>query len=34
MTYTILTPKAVQKQLDALPNDVYDRIAVKILQLA
>ncbi|WP_445243192.1 MULTISPECIES: type II toxin-antitoxin system RelE family toxin [unclassified Microcoleus] len=34
MTYTILTPKAVQKQLDALPNDVCDRIAVKILQLA
>lgn len=34
MTYTILTPKAVQKQLDALPNDVYDLIAVKILQLA
>jgi len=34
MTYTILTPKVVQKQLDALPNDVYDRIAVKILQLA
>jgi mRNA-degrading endonuclease RelE of RelBE toxin-antitoxin system len=27
MTYTIITPKAVQKQLDALPNDVYDRIA-------
>jgi mRNA interferase RelE/StbE len=24
----------VQKQLDALPNDVCDRIAVKILQLA
>lgn len=34
MTYTILTPKAVQKQLDALPDDVCDRIAVKILQLA
>jgi mRNA interferase RelE/StbE len=34
MTYTIITPKAVQKQLDALPDDVYDRIAVKIQQLA
>ena len=30
MTYTIIMPKAVQKQLDALPNDIYDRIAVKI----
>ena len=34
MTYTIITPKAVQKQLDALPDDVYERIAVKIRQLA
>lgn len=34
MTYTIITPKAVQKQLDALPDDIYDRIAVKIQQLA
>ena len=34
MNYIILIPKAVQKQLDALPNDVYKRIAVKILQLA
>ncbi|MBW4419709.1 MAG: type II toxin-antitoxin system RelE/ParE family toxin [Myxacorys californica WJT36-NPBG1] len=34
MTYTIITPKAVQKQLDALPNDVYDRLAVRIQQLA
>ncbi|NEP58269.1 MAG: type II toxin-antitoxin system RelE/ParE family toxin [Symploca sp. SIO2G7] len=34
MTYTIITPKAVQKQLDALPDEVYDRIAVKIQQLA
>jgi len=34
MTYTIITPKAVQKQLDALPDDVYDRIAVKVQQLA
>jgi mRNA interferase RelE/StbE len=34
MTYTIITPKTVQKQLDALPDDVYDRIAQKIEQLA
>ncbi|WP_199333575.1 type II toxin-antitoxin system RelE/ParE family toxin [Oculatella sp. FACHB-28] len=34
MTYTIVAPKAVQKQLDALPNDIYERIAIKIQQLA
>jgi len=34
MTYTIITPKAVQKQLDALPDEVYERIAVKIQLLA
>ena len=34
MTYTIITPKVVQKQLDALPDDVYNRIAVKIQELA
>ncbi len=34
MTYTIITPKVVQKQLDALPNDIYERIAAKIPQLA
>ncbi len=28
MTYTIITPKVVQKQLDALPNHVYERIVV------
>jgi mRNA interferase RelE/StbE len=33
MTYTIITPKAVRKQLDALPDDVYNRIAKKIEQL-
>ncbi|MEG4804289.1 hypothetical protein QUB63_25780 [Microcoleus sp. ARI1-B5] len=33
MTYTIITPKAVQKQLDAWPEDVC-RIAVKLQQLA
>jgi len=33
MTYTIIIPKAVQKQLDALPDDVYC-IAVKVQQLA
>ncbi len=34
MTYTIITPKIVRKQLDALPNEIYDRIAPKIQQLA
>ncbi len=34
MTYTIIIPKAVQKQLDALPDDIYQRIAVKVQQLA
>jgi mRNA interferase RelE/StbE len=34
MTYTIITPKVVQKQLDALPNTVYERIYTKIQQLA
>ena len=34
MTYTIITPKTVQKQLDGLPNEVCDRVAVKIQQLA
>lgn len=34
MTYVIITPKAVKKQLDALPDKVYERIAHKIQQLA
>lgn len=34
MTYTIITPKSVQKQLDALPEEIYERIAVKIQKLA
>ena len=34
MTYTIITPKNVQKQLDALPSDMFDRIDTKIQQLA
>jgi mRNA interferase RelE/StbE len=34
MSYTIITPKSVQKQLDSLPNDVYERIVVRIQQLA
>jgi mRNA interferase RelE/StbE len=34
MTYIIITPKAVQKQLDVLTEDVYGRIAVKIQKLA
>ena len=33
MIYTVITPKAVQKQLDALPDDVYKRIAAKIQRL-
>jgi mRNA interferase RelE/StbE len=34
MNYNVIAPKSVQKQLDALPNDSYERIAVKIQQLA
>jgi mRNA interferase RelE/StbE len=34
MTYTIIVPKTVQKQLDALPDEVYERISVKIQNLA
>ena len=34
MTYTIVIPKNVQKQLDILPSDRYDRIDTKIQQLA
>lgn len=34
MTYAIIVPKTVQKQLDALPDDVYERISIKIQQLA
>jgi mRNA interferase RelE/StbE len=34
MNYIIIVPKSVQKQLDALPTDVYERIAIKIQQLA
>ncbi|MGD1859358.1 MAG: type II toxin-antitoxin system RelE/ParE family toxin [Leptolyngbyaceae cyanobacterium] len=34
MSYTIITPRAVKKQLDALPGSIYERIAVKIQRLA
>ena len=34
MIYTIITPRSVRKQLDALPDEVYNRIARKIEQLA
>jgi mRNA interferase RelE/StbE len=34
MNYVIITPKSVQKQLDTLPNDVFERVAAKIQQLA
>lgn len=33
MTYVIVTPKAVQKQLDALPDKIYQRILKKLEQL-
>jgi mRNA interferase RelE/StbE len=33
MTYAIIVPKAVKKQLDALPDKVYERISIKIQQL-
>jgi mRNA interferase RelE/StbE len=33
MTYTIIIPKAVQKQLDVLPDKVYERVSIKIQQL-
>jgi mRNA interferase RelE/StbE len=34
MTYTVIIPKPVQKQLDSLPDDIRDRILEKILPLA
>jgi mRNA interferase RelE/StbE len=34
MTYTIIVPKTVQKQLDALSDEVYERIFVKIQHLS
>ena len=34
MTYTIIVPKTVQKQLDTLSDEVYERISVKIQNLA
>jgi mRNA interferase RelE/StbE len=34
MTYTIVVPKTVKKQLDALSDEVFERISVKIQQLA
>jgi mRNA interferase RelE/StbE len=33
MTYTIIVPKTVQKQLNALSDEVYERISVKIQHL-
>lgn len=33
MSYTIIIPKRVRKQLDALPEKVYKRIAIKVKQL-
>ncbi|MBO1351380.1 MAG: type II toxin-antitoxin system RelE/ParE family toxin [Hormoscilla sp. GUM202] len=34
MSYTVIVPKPVQKQLDRLPDDVRDRIIEKIVALA
>lgn len=34
MTYGVIIPKPVQKQLDSLPDDIRDRILEKILPLA
>lgn len=34
MTYTVLVPKPVQKQLDNLPDDIRNRMIEKIVLLA
>ncbi|HEY9624771.1 MAG TPA: type II toxin-antitoxin system RelE/ParE family toxin [Crinalium sp.] len=34
MTYTVVIPKTVQKQLDDLPGDVYRRVIEKVQNLA
>lgn len=34
MTYTVIIPKPVQKQLDNIQDDIRDRILEKILLLA
>ena len=33
MTYKITIPKTVQKQLDNLPTDIYDRVLADIILL-
>lgn len=33
MSYTVIIPKPVQKQLDNLPEDIRQRITAKILSL-
>jgi mRNA interferase RelE/StbE len=33
MSYEVIIPKPVQKQLDALPDDVHERVLEKILPL-
>ena len=33
MNYQIVVPKSVQKQLDALPDNVYSRVIKKIIDL-
>ncbi|MEO0456669.1 MAG: type II toxin-antitoxin system RelE/ParE family toxin [Cyanobacteria bacterium P01_A01_bin.114] len=34
MKYSLVVPKSVQKQLDKLPTEVYERIFKKVRQLA
>ncbi len=34
MSYTVIVPKPVQKQLDRLPTELHDRVIDKILLLA
>lgn len=34
MSYTVIVPKPVQKQLDSLPDDIRERIIEKIVLLA
>ncbi|HAX79409.1 MAG TPA: type II toxin-antitoxin system mRNA interferase toxin, RelE/StbE family [Cyanobacteria bacterium UBA11372] len=34
MTYTVIIPKIVQKQIDSLPEDIYERVIEKLQQLA
>jgi len=33
MKFTVIIPKSVQKQLDKLPQEIYEKIKAKILEL-